>query len=273
MTELKTWRENDTDSNGEARTIFKKERILEFSSCDMDGKMHIAELLALTSNLAVEDFEDRDLSYKFLYSKGFALLLSRISYKVIKMPNEAEELILSTWEEKSQGLQMVRKFAINDRATSEELILGTTMWLNVDPNARRILPPTKFDLRPVPQNTSELRTLEPGKIKISENAKIVQKRLMNFSDCDPNGHVNNSRYGAFALDALLNDSEIRNKIEGKSITDFRLNYAKEAHAFDTLSIFAEITEHENGKVIATVCGKNDSSENNEVSFECEMYLR
>ena len=270
MTELKTWRENIVLDDGTQKSVLTKEIVLPFCSCDLNGKMHLSELLALTSDLAVEDFEDQGLSYQFLYSKGFAILLSRISYKIIKMPLEAQKITLKTWEEKAQGLQLVRKFVICDSSTDgngQELIYGTTMWLLVDPVARRIMPPIKFDLRPVPNSSSELKTLEPGKIKIAENASLVENRKMQFSDCDPNGHVNNSRYGAFAIDALFASGSAIDEIQGKILTDFRLNYAKEAHLGDTLSIYSSVEKTEDGKTKIIIVGKNAA----ETSFECEMF--
>ena len=289
---LKTYRNDDEKHS------FNKEIEVQFCSSDMSGKMHIAELLALTSDLAVEDFEDRKLDYIMLKEHGFAILLSRISYKTIRMPKEAEKIRISTWEEKAQGLQMVRKFEIcavgcdektdcrgsstgGDSSTGDILIYGTTMWLLVDPIARRIMPPAKFDLRPVPQISSELKTLEPGKIRLGENAILAEKRKMNFSDCDPNGHVNNSRYGAFAIDVLYTDGKIRSEIESKTLTDFRLNYAKEAHCGDTLEIYISLENCLDGSVKIVSCGKNcgkvssqsDTSENPETSFECEMIWR
>nr|MCR5699553.1 acyl-[acyl-carrier-protein] thioesterase [Treponemataceae bacterium] len=198
--------------------------------------------------------------------RGFAILLSRVSFKIIKMPDEAQKIKIQTWEEKAQGLQFIRKYLITGE-NGEELILGTTTWLLVNPELRRILPPAKFDLRPTPMTQTELRTLDPGKIKLPENAELVENRKMQFSDCDPNGHVNNSRYGAFAIDALFASGSAISEIQGKVLTDFRLNYAKEAHLGDTLAIFSSVESVEDNKTKIIIAGKNAE----ETSFECEMF--
>ena len=67
MTELKTWRENIELDDGTQKSVLTKEIVLPFCSCDLNGKMHLSELLALPRALAVADFEDQGLSYQILY--------------------------------------------------------------------------------------------------------------------------------------------------------------------------------------------------------------
>ena len=255
MAEFKYWHdENDG-------WTFSSQTRIGFNKCDANGKLQIYELLALTSDVAVTDFWLRGMDYKFLAEKGVALLVSRVSYRIIRMPCENEFITVKTWEEKNRGLQFVRKYSILDE-NGAELINADTTWLYVDVNSRRIIPAAKFDMRPQPTKSTELKSLEAGKIKIPENMQLLENRLMRFSDVDPNGHINNSRYGVFAYDVLPGE------IQKRTLIDFRLNYAKEAHLGDTLEILGSIEDLSEGKKHTVIVGKNKG----ETSFECEMFF-
>ena len=56
--------------------VFHKETKLSFSQCNQFQKLKLSELLAITSNAAVEDFNERGLSWQFLKERDFAILVS-----------------------------------------------------------------------------------------------------------------------------------------------------------------------------------------------------
>ncbi|MCR4790762.1 MAG: acyl-[acyl-carrier-protein] thioesterase [Treponemataceae bacterium] len=256
MSELKYWHdEND------GFTFYCQNKV-GFNKCDRKGTLQLSELFGLTSDVAVADYQIRGLDYKFLAEHGVALLISRVSYRIIKLPVENQIITIKTWEEKPKGLQLSRHYCIYDQ-DGNEMVNSDTTWLYVDVNSRRILPAVKFDMRPQPVKVTELKSLEAGKIRIPENISLAEKRVMRYSDGDPNGHINNSRYAAFALDSLAPE------IQAMDLCDIRLNYAKEAHIGDTLDIFNCTEKTEDGRTRCVIVGKN----NTETSFECEMFFK
>ena len=249
MKEFKQWHEEKTFK-------FSSQTMIYFSQCTRNGFLSLNELLKLTSDIAVEDFNQRNMSRETMLEHNFMILVSRNSFRIHKMPRENQDVTISTWEEKSEVLQFIRAYEICDTKTGEKLISGLSTWLLVDSKARRLLPIKKYDLRTPVDTVTEHDCLKPAKIPEPENMEFLAERKICFSDLDANGHTNNSRYGAFILDALpLEFAE-------KKFTDFKINYSKEAMLGETLKIYADFSE--SNKI--TVIGKTDAS-----SFEAELY--
>ena len=248
---LKQWHDDDL-------VKFHKDFKLTFGQCDINNKLFLSELLLLTSDTAVEDYAQKGLSWKFLVDHGVTILTSRIAFHIEKMPVADQRITLTTWEEKSVGLQLSRKYEITDSESGEMLIKGWSLWTVVDFEKRKIIPPKMFTLRPEPTISTEYEDVKPGKIVIPESVNEIGTHKIVFSDMDANGHTNNSKYINFVLDSL--PAEYQNK----TYKDFKINYSKEAVLNDMVSVQAEYFPSEN-KIV--VVGKNQS----ESCFECELF--
>lgn len=241
------------------KLFYHSQTMVYFSQCNPNQNISLNELLKLTSDVAVEDFNRRNMSRESLAANGVAILVSRDSFRIHSYPQENQHITIHTWEEKSEPLQFVRAFEINAE-DGKSLVSGITSWLLVDLKARRIMPIKKFDamgLREPTTYQSEHNCLPYGKINIPEDVELFDERVIKFTDLDANGHTNNSRYAAFALDALPVEYQDRD------FKDVRLNFAKEAMFGQKLSIFGKVDEQ--AKVIVLV-GKTVDG----ISFEAEL---
>lgn len=251
MSEYKQYHDSDN--------TFHSETMIYFSQCNDRKTLSFNELLKLTSDIAVEDFNERGMSRDVLTENGFAILVSRCSFRFHRMPSENEHIEIITWEEKSESLQFVRAYEILS-ADGESLVSGLSTWLLVDINARRILPIKKFTLREPVDIVKNHDCLPCAKITLPENSVLLDERKIRYSDIDGNGHTNNSRYGAFIFDSL--PEEYRQK----NFCDFRINYSKEAMIGENLSISA-CFDDEQKKI--TVAGATVSG----TSFEAELFYK
>ena len=251
MTEFKLWYDDD-------KVTFHDESMVYFSQCGRNKLMSLQELLRRTSDIAVEDYRQQGLSREFLKDNGYAILVSRVSFRIHSMPRENQRIVITTWEEEPEALQLMRAYEISsDDGT--KLVTGYSSWLLVDPVARRIIPTKKFSLHEPTGIKKEHDCSAPGKIIVPETMELLQKRTIGFSDLDSNGHTNNSRYGAFIMDALPLDWADR------PLRDFRINYSKEAMLGQELSVYGSFDTQE-GKAI--VVGRTDSG----TSFESELFF-
>ncbi len=238
---------------------FHSESMVYFSQCNENRNISLNEILKVTSDVAVEDFNRRCMSRQDLADKGIAILVSRDSFRIHKYPRENQHIIVHTWEEKSEALQFVRAYEV-ESSDGEKLISGITAWLLVDVKERRILPIKKFDamgLRTPTTLKREHDCLPYGKITIPEDAELWDERTIKYSDLDANGHTNNSRYAAFAQDALPAE------YQAKEYHDFRINFAKEAMPGQKVKIYGKVIPEE--KTIL-MTGKTEEG----VSFEVEL---
>ena len=122
------------------------------------------------------------------------------------------------------------------------------------------MPIKKFDsmgLRTPTEKKTEHDCLPFGKIQIPEDMALWDERVIKYTDLDANGHTNNSRYAAFAVDALPE------QFQSKVFKDFRINFAKEAMLGQKVQVFGKIEENENKLFIL---GKAEG----ETSFEVEL---
>lgn len=253
MTTFKQWHENDR-----ANFQFYSENQVYFCQCDKNHRLSLQELLKMVTDAAVEDFNQRCMSYDTLTEKGLGILVSRQSFRMHKMPVGNQKITIKTWEEKPEALQFVRAYEIFDTETKEKLVSGISTWLLVDLNKRRIMPIKSFTLREAPDIQTEHDCPALGKIAMPENAVLLAERPIWYSDIDGNGHMNNARYGAFVIDSL---PEIYRNHEFK---DFKINYVNEAVLGGNIKLYG--TFDDDGHK-AVVIGKQDEK----ICFESELY--
>lgn len=240
------------------KIVFHKEMQLAFSQCNKFQRIKLSELLAITSDTAVEDYNQRGLSWKFLAEHDTAILLSRLALRLHKLPHAHDMITVHTWEEAPQGLQLFRKYEITGNE-GEKLVSGVSSWLIVNPSTRRIIKPALFTLRDAPTLTTPLDSLDCGKIQQDENAAFLEERKVRPSELDGNGHVNNSKYGDYITDCLSEEEQ------SMQLKDFRLNYAKEATCGQTLKLYKSEDKAQN---TITITGKQEQN----VCFESVLYF-
>lgn len=226
-----------------------------FSQCNKNRVLSLHELLRLTSDTAVEDYRARGLSREFLLEHHFAILVSRVSFTFLRLPQENERITIVTWEEKPEALQLTRAYRILSK-NEEPLVEGLSSWLLVDPVERKILPTKQFTLREANTIQKQSGCSRPAKISIPDTVTPLAERTISYSDLDANGHTNNARYGAFIEDSLpapYNDHIVR---------AFRINYSKEAMLGQKLCILGDF-----GPNKACIVGK---TQDGNTSFESEL---
>ncbi|MCK9170652.1 MAG: thioesterase [Treponema sp.] len=243
----------------DADMTFNDEMKLHFCQCDLHSNLNFSELLRLTTDTAVEDYHQRGLSFKFLAENHIAILLSRISFRFHRIPKANDIITISTWEEKPEPLQLIRSYEIKS-SNGISLVSGIGSWLIVDYDSHRIVRPKYFTLRPETERKEHHDCLDAGKIVIPENLIELGERPICYSDIDANGHMNNSRYGAFAIDCLPES------YQQKDFTDFRMNYSKEAKEGEKVHLFGAFDDAAK-KII--VMGKQSE----DTCFESEFYYK
>src|SRR5574344_447490 len=106
----------------ETQLKFHSENQIYFCQCDAQHNLSFFELLRMLSDAAVEDYNQRGMSWKILQDNGYAILVSRQSFRIHKMPFANQKITIHTWEEKNQVLQFVRAYEIIDSETNEKLV-------------------------------------------------------------------------------------------------------------------------------------------------------
>ncbi len=255
MTDEKIFREWNEGS------VYCSDKRITLSHCDYYGRLKFSELLVLLSDCATEDYNRRGLPYRVLEAAGVVFLVSKMSIKFFEDIKGDSVITLKTWEASIEGVKFNRFFDICNE-DGRVIAQARTVWLAVNPNTRKIIRPSAY---PFPEyiraNEKEVECMECGKIKLPEEQRELGERRAVFSDIDVNGHVNNTRYIAFAEDCLPDD------FMSQHVSDIRINFVNEARLGDVLHFTGGI-DRETKKIV--VVGKKDDGI---TSFECEFYLR
>lgn len=219
---LKQWHEDE---------VYNKEIVFTFSNCNMHRKIKLSTLLTFFSDIAGEDYTVRGLSHSFLNEEGFVFLVSSYSVNFIRKPSEGELLTLRTWEQGVSGPKISREYEIVD-SNGKVLVSAKSIWCLVDPNNHKIQRPNKFPYKEFTVNNHKADAKDCEKIKYSNEKKIGERKIL-YSDIDANGHVNNSKYGDFIIDAIsFKDAE-------REMRAFQIEFICEAKYGDDIEIYAE----------------------------------
>lgn len=237
---------------------FHDQKNVYFSQCSRNRTLSLSELLRLTSDIAVEDYRQQGFSREHLLENHYAILVSRVSFRIHSMPRENQHITVSTWEEKREPLQLKRAYEITDEE-GRTLVSGLSCWLVVDPVARKLMPTKNFTLKEDTGIVREHDCMAPGKITIPAEADLLGKYVIRFSDLDSNGHTNNARYGGLVMDYLPAE------FQDRTLKDIRINYSKEAMSGDELELYGAFTPQENKYTAWGRTGEGNS-------FECELYF-
>jgi acyl-ACP thioesterase len=168
---------------------------------DMYGELSFAALSRYLQETAWVNAESMGFGYTKALELNQAWVLVRQLIKMHRMPKWGEKIYIETWPRLKEGLFAHRDYQI---ISEKDEILGgvSSSWMIIDLKTRK---PHKLEIF----NETELNLVdkkaldEPaGKILFKDDGKKIDSRLVRFSDMDYNGHVNNSKYVEWAMDAL-----------------------------------------------------------------------
>lgn len=241
----------------DSENTFHRKLKLFFCQCDEFHNLSLSSLQSITTDTAVEDYNMRNMSWDFLQQKGVGILLSRVSFHINKIPKANDIINVSTWEEKPEMLQLMRRYELTSE-TGESLVSGVSTWLVVDINTRKIMRTKDFTLRVPPEKVTECSALKCAKISLPDDMSLVEERVIRYTDIDGNGHMNNARYGSYIMDAL--PEEYQNRL----LQDVRINFSHEACKNSKIQIFSKIQENN-----ILVAAKQDGN----TCFESELIFK
>lgn len=203
---------------------------VEFYDVDVKHRMRLSSLLRLFARLAGEDYTDRGMSHVFLREMGFVFLVSKVAYKIYRMPKLEEKVKVGTWVIGTKGARFLRGYEMLSQ-NGEKLVSAESVWVCVDTTDRKIVRPKEFPWQTECFDNGEL-PIKCENIK-SEELKQWQNYKLRFTDIDGNGHLNNAIYGDIISNALTAD-ELEREID-----ELYLNYSHEAYLDETLTLYRD----------------------------------
>ena len=185
---------------------------------DVDARNMIkpSALARYLQETATHQMRDRKPTYHELFNEGKSYILIRLSVQIYRILGPYEVIEVRTWTCPSKGATFKRNYSIF--VGEEKVADAYSEWAVVDINDGKIYPVKEIEI----SNYEEGEPLEmtiPSKFRIPKDLvmKKVGENVVQYSDCDMNGHMNNTMYE----DMLWN---LVPDVQSKILTGFSIRF-------------------------------------------------
>lgn len=196
-----------------------------------DNRLRLSALLQLQQEAGERQMDEHGMSYTVLKDRGVAFLVTRLCSHITRLPEMGEPVILKTWHRDVKGVQFFRCYSMTDKE-GNPLTDSVTAFALVDTNTHKLLRPDALGDLCFPNDPEAKNNCpDPGK-QVPPALIEVAAAKPRWSELDPNGHVNNTRYADFLCD------NIPSGMDRKKVRDLYIRFEKETRPDDRLVIAA-----------------------------------
>jgi medium-chain acyl-[acyl-carrier-protein] hydrolase len=207
--------------------------IIRSTDTGPDDRATLHAITSLIQEAASSDAEHLGFGADTLDGQSLCWLLLRTSVRFDDHPKWREEITVDTWTNGTEKLLALRDFCITG-TDGRALARASTSWLLADRMTKR---PQRVDIlgnrRMTEFHYSSLGFSSPrideSHVSFPDRPLILKQAA--FSDIDRNGHVNNTRYIAWCLDAVFSFLGTAPRMTG-----FDINYISEVTIGEDIAI-------------------------------------
>ncbi|MGC8865717.1 MAG: acyl-[acyl-carrier-protein] thioesterase [Bacteroidales bacterium] len=218
--------------------VWRETYKITWDAAGASGRLGLPQLAGFMQETAWHHAHLLGVGFEANQQDNRAWVLMRMEIWTDNLPGWEQTLTLETWPAGIEGFQALRNFRFFN-SQGNEVGGAATSWLIIDAESRRPRRPEAFEyLRKavVPEFMPHFSA--PEKIKLPEsNFLRAGYRKVSFSDIDMHGHVNNSRYLTWCLDAFPTTWHLENRI-----THLNINFLQEALEAEEIEIYRADTE-------------------------------
>ena len=210
------------------------------TECGIGDKLYCSSLIGDLQEAAEQSSNALGYGTDFLKENSICWIILKMRLHFTELPSWHETFKIRTWATSLEKFYYGRDFEI---FSSDGRLIGqaTSTWILADWNTHRpviaqkrpeLPPPTIQDPRlAFGENCPKLRF--PNRIDVAgDTDKPVIIKYAYYNELDRNRHVNNSRYTAWAYDALY-----KNGYDVSLIEDLIINYNSEVKAGEKVELF------------------------------------
>ena len=199
---------------------------LRASDFDCNRQIKPSAILDLFQEAAGAHAKELKIGFEDIIEKGLLWVITKEKFEVLKQPKMHSEVVVRTWPLEPSRVTFQREYII-ESVDGEPLVKGTSEWVIVSAEKRRIVPVK--DLYPlesyVTEQMFEGRFTKAADFEVADFESMVAPA---FCDLDMNYHVNNIKYADYVLNAL--------DLKGREIAIFRLDFHKEVKKGDEICL-------------------------------------
>ncbi len=211
---------------------------VRIADANAQAKLKIPSLFEMLQEAATEHAQKLGVDFAKLSPLGLGWALSKMSVQLQRLPNWNERVYITTWASVREKIVTFREFEAKT-AEGELLFTARSQWVLFDLNTRRLARMDRVpDWNRDPTRFANLETFDNHLLRPSPESEVTPCYVRN-NDIDLNGHVNNSIYIVWAVQAL--DEKF---LQTKTPTSIKIHFLEEIKSHDK---------------VASIC-KNDGSQ-------------
>jgi acyl-ACP thioesterase len=171
---------------------------------DPQGRLQPAILCRLLQEAAVAHANNLEVGVQLLIDHGVAWVLTRMRLDMERWPAAGEELVVTTWPEAASKLFTERRFRLAD-AAGRPIGAATTLWLMIDLEQRRAIRFPAYVADRLKRHDLGSRPVRLPELTAPESTDRQLAFTVRRTDLDLAGHVNNTSYIEWAVEAVSDD--------------------------------------------------------------------
>ena len=235
---------------------FSKNYYLRALDFDMDSRIFPRAVLEIFQDIAGAHAETDGFGLNDLKSRNLFWIIVRTKFIIEKQPLKYTEVKVKTWPLEPKGYFFRRDYTIEDQS-GDILIRGSSDWMILNSETRSLTAAKDIYPEDTAYKTDLAIDEKLKKLRDFKGDTTQYTVTPAFCDVDVNGHVNNTKYADFVINAI--------NPEGKEIESFQIDYLKEVLKGEPLKI---LTGFEENKAFSK--GVNDQEEK---MFNCEIVFK
>jgi medium-chain acyl-[acyl-carrier-protein] hydrolase len=184
--------------------------------CGVDGRIKIFSLMQYMQEIAALHAEQLGLGFDRLSEMGGYWVLSNIRIEISRLVGRQDQVTLKTWPSGYSRTIATREFVGKDR-NGAELFRAGSEWMVINKNTNRLKNLFKLDLN-LPKTGTKILPDEFKRLEPNGNYRKVDLVRVPRSAIDLNGHVNNTEYVRWGIDAFNRAFKLNENIHSVQAT-------------------------------------------------------
>ena len=203
---------------------------IRVSECDVNNGWRPGAILTELQEAAGHHSAAVSCSREALLALDLAWVVVRLDLRMSRYPVSGETVTVKTFHRPARHRFFPRFFEIRDGSGA---VIGqaSSLWLLMDLKTRQSVAADRLPV-PLPDNSDmpELIPL-PGQIPVLSGPERIIPLEPRFTDLDPNGHVNNTKYADWLCDALGIETMMSHRL-----SDLNIHFNAEVRPGQSLSL-------------------------------------
>lgn len=184
--------------------MYNIETKVRYSECGENGKMKLSAIVNQFQDSSSEHSESLGVGMDYLKEQKRAWILNSWQIVIERYPKAHEDIVVSTWPTGFRGVFGPRNFCMKTPG-GEMLAYANTLWVYLD--IEKGMPTKPSEEEKTIYGTEPPLSMEytSRKIKLLEEAEVVDTVSVRKYHIDTNSHMNNSQYVLLAAEVLPED--------------------------------------------------------------------